>query len=374
MEHINASLMTGSNLKIWDIEQITDASPVRETIINTQALSGIVIDITSDKSVVVQVTPLLSLDEDLSVGPIVTLGHIDLGGGVKRFTRTLIASPRLKVTVTKIESGDSTTYRNSTRGVIEDPGVQLENGAVPVVVQDQTSPTLILPMNRIDASTNLTANASIDDRSITVADATGFVDQTPLYIVNPDTNRYFHAHTVGAPVGNVLQLDTPLDSDFPLGVASEVLLARENMNVDGSGTTQVFTLRGGDPGLDLTIDITRIIVVCETNGVGDLSEFGDLPALVNGLVFRRVDGDTRNIFNAKTNGDFASYAYDFKNYLATNPQQGVNGFACRLTFAGSTKIGVALRIGPHDDIQALIQDDLRGLLSLKIILEGHEVV
>jgi len=36
-------------------------------------------------------------------------------------------------------------------------------------------------------------------------------------------------------------------------------------------------------------------------------------------------------------------------------------------------MGVTVRIGPDDDLQVLIQDDLSSLISLEMIVEGHLV-
>ena len=123
MEHENASQVSGSNLKVWDGEQITDASPVREKIINTQDTSGIILDIISDKCCDVTVTPLLSLDEDTSVGKTFSLGTVIGGGGPIRMSRFAIVSPRLKITLTKTEAGDTASYLLSVRGIVIPEGM-----------------------------------------------------------------------------------------------------------------------------------------------------------------------------------------------------------------------------------------------------------
>ena len=45
-----------------------------------------------------------------------------------------------------------------------------------------------------------------------------------------------------------------------------------------------------------------------------------------------------------------------------------------MTFSGQDKLGVALRLNPGEDLQLIIQDDLRGLTSIEILAEGHEVI
>ena len=88
---------------------------------------------------------------------------------------------------------------------------------------------------------------------------------------------------------------------------------------------------------------------------------------------RKVDGEQRNIFNAKTNGELANLMYDFDIEAATNPQQGQDGFTGRMTFGGQSKMGVVIRLGQGEDLQMLIQDNLSSLEILEIICEGHIV-
>ena len=178
-------------------------------------------------------------------------------------------------------------------------------------------------------------------------------------------------HQVGAAAGLVLTLDTPLDYDYEIG--DQLTCGTDNLAVDGSSTTQIFSLRAADPGIPITIDVTRIIIECITASATSLDKFGDLAALTHGFVFRRVDGFYNNIFNVKTGGQFAGVSFDYDPHVASVPAQNVDGFAVRLTFAGSNKLGVALRVAQGEDLQFLIQDDLSGLTVLRVMFEGHVV-
>ena len=44
-----------------------------------------------------------------------------------------------------------------------------------------------------------------------------------------------------------------------------------------------------------------------------------------------------------------------------------------MTFAGQSKIGVALRAGPGEDIEFIVQDDLTGIEEFHITFEWHVV-
>ena len=112
--------------------------------------------------------------------------------------------------------------------------------------------------------------------------------------------------------------------------------------------------------------------VCAT--AVDLTKFGDLTALTNGLVMRRTDGEYHNIFNVHDNGDIANVMLNWQSFVATKPNEGIDGFVASLTFSGQHEMGVTLRIGPNEDLEFLIQDNLSGLTSLKIIAEGSIVL
>jgi hypothetical protein len=203
---------------------------------------------------------------------------------------------------------------------------------------------------------------------------TGFIDGAFITITNIVENRYYTAKQVGAISGSTVTLDTPLDFAFPAG--SRITNGTVDMAVNGSVTPQYFSLRAADPGIPVEIDITRIIFKCLTATAVDAEKFGDLAALINGIVLRVVDdsGPYYNVFNAKTNLDLAGMMYDLTFYEAINPTQGVDGFVGRLTFAGQNKIGVTIRVGTGQDLQMIIQDNLSGLDLFELTVEGHVVV
>lgn len=239
-----------------------------------------------------------------------------------------------------------------------------------VSVQDQTTPTIILPMVRQLGANSLAVVAAKGGYTVTVVSSAGMAIGNHFRIINAAADRYYFGAILNI-VGNVITLDTQIDFAFVAG--SEVTFSSINMNVDGSVTPAVYKLRTGGPSIPSSIDITRMIFVCTASTAVDLNKFGNLAALTRGLSFRRINGTTHNIFNVKTNKDLAGIAYDFTPYVASNPSQAVDGFSCRLTFAGQNRIGVALRIEAAGNLEMLVQDNLTGLVSLNVILEGHVV-
>ena len=249
----------------------------------------------------------------------------------------------------------------------------LEDGAVPTLEQDNTSPSLIVPLNQVGNTTTLSVTGAIDDRSVTVTSPTGFDDGDFIVIADAVGNRYYTGAQIGAAAGSVISVHPPLDFAYPSGATITAGLV--NMAVDGSSTPQIFSLRASDPGLPLIVDVTRIIFLGLSAAANDLTTFGDDAALTYGILLRHVNGQTMNIFTAQTNGDLASMMFDFDIHAATNPQQGVDGFLGRMTFNGQSKMGVVLRIGPSEDLQLIIYDNLTTAFTFfTVIVEGHVVV
>lgn len=251
------------------------------------------------------------------------------------------------------------------------------DGNVQTMWQDQTTPTLIVHASKVHKFTTLAVAGAIEDRTITVASAATCAAGNSVKVVSGDAGRFYIGNQVGALAGNVITLDTPLD--FAYAIGASVACASENLAVDGSSTTQVFSLRAADPtGLvPVTVHITRVVIECITDSAVSLDKFGNITALTNGLVMRRRDGVYSNIFNVKTGGEIAGIAYDYDPYLGSAPQDNVDGFIARLTFAGPSKLGVALEVGPGEDLEFLVQDNLASgtpdITSLRITFQGHVV-
>ena len=239
-------------------------------------------------------------------------------------------------------------------------------------IQDQITPTVILPFNKIRNTTTTTSLGVIDAYTIVVTSSAGMLVGDVFIIFSITDNKYYQGHILVIAT-NTITLDTPLDFAFPIGATVEFGIS--NMNVDGSVTPQIFGVRGlaTPAGIASTFDITRIIFKCETDTAVSLAKFGDLTKLTRGLQFRLKNGTHQNnIFNVKSNGELGGIAYDLALYVASGPQ-GQNGFTSRLTFNGQNRMGVALRIPLGTDLEFLVQDNLTGLTNLEVTAEGHIV-
>jgi len=244
-------------------------------------------------------------------------------------------------------------------------------GAIDVVVQDSTSPILIVHFSNIVGETDITSPLSLDDYTVDVTSVTGMVVGHLLTVYNVAEDRVYFGNILSIDTLTVT-LDTPLDFPFPAG--SIVTFGITNMNVNGSVTPQIFGVRNPQAAdIPSSVDVVRIVFNCLTDTAPILTDFGDIAAgLLRGVVIRRVDGTYQNVFNVKTNSDIKNIAFDFDIEVASGTAK--DGFTSRLTFGGWSKMGAVIRIGENEDLQCIIQDDLTSLVEFEIIAEGSFVV
>ena len=261
---------------------------------------------------------------------------------------------------------DSVGLRNPTSG--NELSIN-PSGSIDTVWQDSTAPMVdFFFVQGLGAPTALSVASVIDDTTITVDDPTGCVAGTYIGVFNAVGNRSFFATQIGAPSGNVLSLDTPIDFEYQIG--DTVACFSRELDVNGSVTPQIFNVQVGS-GATVSIDITRIMMHILDSTSMDDAKFGGGAALTKGIVLRRVDGDTRNIWNLKTNGEIGLLCYD-RRYDDKAPS-GFFGLTARNTFAGVDKHGPVVRLNPGDELQLIIQDDLSGLDMFRIMAQGSQV-
>lgn len=247
------------------------------------------------------------------------------------------------------------------------------NGSVDIFRQDQTTPfNDFYFIQAIGSPTTLTAQATVSSRFVDVASVASISagDWLGIFDTSSGVNRYYWAKVI-AIVGLTLELQTLIDYPFPAN--SYVVSTTKDMNVNGSVTPQVFEIRSGG---NLAIDITRIMLACQTTAAVDLSKFGDIAGgLTYGMYLRaKENGTFRNKLIIRSNFDFAKFAYDWTPFAAANPIQGQDGFNWRFTLNGDDKHGVVNRaIGTVNTLQWVIQDDLTSLELLQAVGANHEV-
>ena len=268
------------------------------------------------------------------------------------------------------------------RGILAINPIGAPNSGLPMetLAQDSTTPAVIQQFNQVHDSTTLAEDVVIASHNpadfvydIVVTDPTGIVVGSHIILFNPDLLR-FTTFTALIVAGSDIKLDSPIDVAYPAGTFVDIAVI--DMAVDGSVTPQVFGLRGTNiiPGVEIKVDITRLIISCLTTNAVDLSKFGDIVGgLIRGLLLRFRNGDVFNIFNVKTNGDLDGITLDWVPYDAQNLQQGQHGFTVRLSFNGPDKLGVVQRLAAGEDVELIIQDNLLTILRLTAYGEGHIV-
>lgn len=226
---------------------------------------------------------------------------------------------------------------------------------------------------QVVAATGYTTTASSVAKDATVIPVVDGTKITVGHILNlyTATGAAFYSGEVLSKATNDITVDTPVNAAFDAGAS--VSSGLNDLSVNGSVTPQIFTIRQPNlPVLATGVEIVihRIIFQCYTaTEVNDFAEFADITGLTKGLFLRYQNGVASNIFNVKSNGDFSNLAYDFSVFDAT--KQNVNGFTCRLTFGGNSKMGTSILLKDGDALEMWVQDNLTGITGLRILGEGY---
>lgn len=238
------------------------------------------------------------------------------------------------------------------------------------ILGNGVSPIALSRLNQLPNQTTLQSTAVVNAVTIDVVSTTGFVDGAFIQIFNIAAGKFFLCRQIGAPSGNTITIDTPVP--FAFDTSTIVAVGTTELAVNGSVTPEVFSVRTTAESLNLTFDVTRIIFVIRTATTPAFDEFGDLPALTNGVVCRKrlVDGSYEIIFNVKTNADWQGLMYDVDPFEGTGIFAGVEGISGRFTFE---RLGSPIRLGPGEDLEFVVQDNLTGLDEFFITAEGNQV-
>lgn len=244
-----------------------------------------------------------------------------------------------------------------------------ENGGVPVNVQDQTTPPLDALFAKSISNFTLAADTVASgittlQYNFTANGGHGISINDEILLLDQAANKSFFSVVINVVV-NVITVDRPIDHAFPSATALGRIVTT-SMNVDGSVTPKIFSLRAGS----IPTDAVRFLIGASNNSAMDYSLFAGLPALTRGLVFRIVNSFQKTIFCFKTDREMSLMCFDVK--YADRAPAGEYGLISRFTFAGQDKHGVALRIQDDDVLQWIVQDDLTSLLTMQISAQGHE--
>jgi hypothetical protein len=233
-----------------------------------------------------------------------------------------------------------------------------------VYIQDQSSPILDgyipIPLQ----SLTLAQPTVINDRNVLVTNSAGVV--TGQYLALQEGVRAYQAKILQVS-GSTLIMDTPLDYSF--SVNARIATRLVNLNVDGSTNVVVARLA---PVFGVSWDINAISLSMTSTTTMDDGKFGGIPALTRGIVIRKTDGEHRTIFNAKTNGDLAERT---NLVYSDKAPSGIYGLNATKEFNGQCGNGVTIRLNGSkgEGLECIIQDNLTGLSTFKIVARGHVV-
>lgn len=238
-----------------------------------------------------------------------------------------------------------------------------------VETKDNTTPPLDSLFAREISPFNLGAdtvasgiNAASLVYDFTAAGGHGIVANDEILLLDIASNKSFFAVVLNVAV-NLITVDRPIDHVFPVATTLGRLVTTQ-MNVDGSVTPQIFSLRAGS----IPTNTTRFMIRATNDTAMDYSRFAGIASLTRGLVFRIVNSFQKTIFCFKNDGDMASFCFDV-NYSDRAPT-GEYGLIARFTFAGEEKHDTFLQIKNDDVIQWVVQDDLQSLLSITATAQG----
>ncbi len=202
------------------------------------------------------------------------------------------------------------------------------------------------------------------DRDITLVDATGFLVGDSITNLVAASDRTFP--TIVSILGNTITLDKLIDGNYPIGTSIEAVPVE--MNVLGVPATP--TLFKVKPPTGQVWHLTRVMITMTHSTSGDMGKFGGIPALVYGIQGRVLTaGAYISYTNWKTNAEMARDMYDV-TFDSRSGGGGDFGTTGRFTF---TTLGTSLELNGDngDELQFLVQDDLTGLDTFEIGVQGH---
>lgn len=244
------------------------------------------------------------------------------------------------------------------------------NGAIPVNVQDQTTRPFDTRVNQIISTAyELTITPTINTYDLTLNTTIGLVVGDDIAFLEQNGMPQILFGEILAININTITLDTLVTWNFTPS-KTVVFEFNNDLSIDGSTTEQIFSITNF---FEDSIDITRFIWHCTDNVAMDDEKFCGLNKLTRGINLRKKlnDGSYISYWNVKTNGQWGELAFD-KIYDDKAPA-GFFGFNTRLTYGGQSKHGVVIRLNPGESIELIIQDDLQGLETSSLMVEGHFV-
>ena len=215
------------------------------------------------------------------------------------------------------------------------------------------------------ASTLAVATVGGSDTTITVVDGSVFAADDYVQISNGTIELTF-AKIISIAV-NVLTLDRRIDNVHPIGTDVEVVTFE--MAVLGTLASPVeFIIK---PEGTSIVHVLRVTVSMVHALQGDMSKFGGIAALTNGVLIRqRNNGVYKTLTSWKDNDQIGDDAGTDIVFTTRSGGLGSYGTAARWSFY-RFEVEVRLDATTSDQIEVYVQDDLTGLAHFSIKAQGH---
>ena len=240
--------------------------------------------------------------------------------------------------------------------------------AVDVVVQSTTSSLFqYILMNEQKTDITLTSIITTDDMVVNVSAGHGFTGVAGEFMVVRNGNVFFQLR-VKSVATNAITVESPIDNDYP--ITSSVMRGNVNMNVNGASIPVDFKYSfNGTEEATVPIDIQSVVFTFQSgNNVPDDGTFGGIGALVNGLLFRKVNGDNTGLGNYTSNQEFR----DVGGEILYTQKAPSGTYATNILIDILGKFGQVIRLDPRelDYIFARVRDNLGTLDKFTISILG----
>jgi hypothetical protein len=270
--------------------------------------------------------------------------------------------------------------------------VDSTTGGVEVSMQDQYTPTIDSYMLK-SLQSPVNPDSAISDGDIVLdiltASLGSITTGSRLFVAEAGLDSFWQPIVKGlnadTPVVGTTRLDLDVPAPIDMTTSANVFLVEDDLSNHFTtpdhptiASPDSFKANNNDV---VAYDITRIILQIQTSTAPELSDFGDIAgglasAVDEGPIVLRhwvnAQGHFHNIARWYNNLDLMGWMFDL-DLISGFGASGDKGLKGRMTFGGSSKHGVVIRLEQNDYLEALIQDDLSDLTSFKIMVQGHRI-
>lgn len=209
----------------------------------------------------------------------------------------------------------------------------------------------------------ISSTAAIGDEVINVVSSTGVAVGHAITFYE-GLNMF--QSLVTATTATSVTLASPIDFEYTEDALIEAGIW--SMNVDGSVTPQIFSIKAPP---DASICIHTINCSMLDSSDMDDGRFGGIAALSNGILFRFLNGGTKNLAVIVNNIGF--WEIGFVTEYSPKAPAGQYGFKARREVPNINGVTVPLKFGGESKFQIHVRDDQTALDLFACVINGHMV-